>query len=185
MKLRSSRILSATRAFSLVEVVIALGIFAFAIVGLLALFPVAIESARTSREETLVVNIARMVMADIKVSPFDKARVVVKRQPDGTDEDVETMNLATSGTTEFYYQLVEDPTTRIERWNPVGRTNQVATPNPPPDFVVSVQTAPVVATSGTAPPKLSHVIVTVESPASAPSSARRRYPFSVLISESR
>jgi type II secretory pathway pseudopilin PulG len=167
--------------FSLTEIVIALGIFSFAIVGLIGLFPVAMDSARVSREETLVVNIARMVMSEIKASPFAAARVVTNRNVDGTDDPgrVVPMNLGIPSSISFGYKLVED-SAGIARWNPVG--GQIATPagaQPGMDFVVTVSST----LSGTSAPLLAQVTVLVEGPASAAQADRRQYPFTVLISE--
>lgn len=51
------------RAFSLVEVTLALGIIAFALVGIMALFPVAMRSAKESQEETKATFIAKEIFA--------------------------------------------------------------------------------------------------------------------------
>ena len=55
-------------AFSLTEVVIALGIFAVSMVGVLALFPVASSTGRESSEETQAAIIAQTVMGDLRAS---------------------------------------------------------------------------------------------------------------------
>jgi type II secretory pathway pseudopilin PulG len=55
-------------AFSLTEVVIALGIFAISMVGILALFPVASSAGRESSEETQAAIIAQTVLGDLRAS---------------------------------------------------------------------------------------------------------------------
>lgn len=50
-----------TRAFSLVEVVMALGIFAFCIVAIVALLPVGLRSARSVADESNAVNIGESI----------------------------------------------------------------------------------------------------------------------------
>ena len=55
-------------AFSLTEVVIALGIFAVSMVGVLALFPVASSAGRESSEETQAAIIAQTVLGDLRAS---------------------------------------------------------------------------------------------------------------------
>lgn len=57
--------------FSLVEVTLALGIIAFALVGIMALFPVAMKSARESMEETKATLIARQIFADLKAGALE------------------------------------------------------------------------------------------------------------------
>lgn len=54
--------------FSLTEVVIALGIFAVSMVGILALFPVASSAGRESSEETQAAIIAQTVLGDLRAS---------------------------------------------------------------------------------------------------------------------
>ena len=54
--------------FSLTEVVIALGIFAVSMVGVLALFPVASSAGRESSEETQAAIIAQTVIGDLRAS---------------------------------------------------------------------------------------------------------------------
>jgi len=56
------------RAFSLTEVVIALGIFAVSMVGVLALFPVASSTGRESSEETQAAILAQTVFSDLSIS---------------------------------------------------------------------------------------------------------------------
>jgi len=51
--------------FSLVEIVLALGIISFALVGILGLFPVALDTARDSKAETMITFIGQSIMADI------------------------------------------------------------------------------------------------------------------------
>ncbi len=173
--------------FSLIELVIAMGIFAFAIVGLIGLFPVAVESARVSRDETHVVNIARMVMSEIQASPFRSVRVVTERNPNGTDKTVVTppWDLSLPNSIAFNYQLVEGPD-GIQRWNPVGVNMTPDDPvgiTPPPEFVVRVSSTIAGTATPANTPRLAQVTVTVETPAAAPVAERDVYPFTVLIRE--
>ena len=57
------------RAFSLVEIVLALAIISFAIVGIMGLFPVAMKSAQESQTETRAALIARQIFSDLKTFP--------------------------------------------------------------------------------------------------------------------
>jgi uncharacterized protein (TIGR02598 family) len=54
------------RGFSLIEVVLALGIISFAIVGIIGMMPVAMKSAGDSMRETDATLIARRVFAELK-----------------------------------------------------------------------------------------------------------------------
>ncbi|XHR31244.1 MAG: hypothetical protein ACFUZC_11960 [Chthoniobacteraceae bacterium] len=55
-------------AFSLIEVVLALGIFTFAIVSVFSLLPNGLQSSRDSVEESAVVNVLCAVIADRKAT---------------------------------------------------------------------------------------------------------------------
>lgn len=59
------------RGFSLVEIALALGIIAFAIVGLIGLVAVSFDSGRASDEDTLVASMARQIVAELRAVPFD------------------------------------------------------------------------------------------------------------------
>jgi len=56
-----------TPGFTLVELMLAIGIFAFAISGLLALFPVALEGASATRAHTHITTIGRNLLQQIEV----------------------------------------------------------------------------------------------------------------------
>jgi len=54
--------------FSLIEIVLALGIISFALVGILGIFPLALTSARESAAETRISFIAQSLLADIRAT---------------------------------------------------------------------------------------------------------------------
>jgi uncharacterized protein (TIGR02598 family) len=58
------------RAFSLVEVVLALGVVSFALLGMVALLPIGIQSTKDSLEETNAINILSGLIADRKATTF-------------------------------------------------------------------------------------------------------------------
>lgn len=66
-------------AFSLVETVIALGIFAFCIVVLLALFPIGLRAARSVADETVAVNMAASVFGGWQMQADKTAELSVDR----------------------------------------------------------------------------------------------------------
>jgi uncharacterized protein (TIGR02598 family) len=57
-------------AFSLVEVTLALGIAAFALIAILGLLPIGISSNQTSVEQTAAAGIARAIIADMRTTPL-------------------------------------------------------------------------------------------------------------------
>jgi len=54
-----------TRSFSLVEVVIALGVIAVGIVGILAVFPTALQTGHSAQDETRTAHIAQSVFGSL------------------------------------------------------------------------------------------------------------------------
>jgi len=56
-------------AFSLVEVVMAIGIVAFAIMGVVAMLPVGLKEARNATEEIRAANLSSLVAEDLKSLP--------------------------------------------------------------------------------------------------------------------
>lgn len=54
------------QAFSLIEIVIALGVISFALVAILGMFPVAMKASRESQEETRTAAIAQLVFSQLR-----------------------------------------------------------------------------------------------------------------------
>jgi len=65
MKCRSS----SRQGFSLVEVVLALGITVFALITIMALFPVGLGANRVSIQQTEAINLATAIVADLRQTP--------------------------------------------------------------------------------------------------------------------
>jgi type II secretory pathway pseudopilin PulG len=57
------------RAFSLVEVTLALGIAGFALVAIFGLLPIGITSSQNTIEQTAAAGMARAIMADLRATP--------------------------------------------------------------------------------------------------------------------
>jgi len=57
--------------FSLIEIVLALGIMSFALVSILGLFPLALDTARESKFETRMSLIGQSILSDIQASIID------------------------------------------------------------------------------------------------------------------
>lgn len=65
------------RSFSLVEIALALGIFAFAVMGILGLLAVAMNAAREGANETRVVHVARQILADLETFLPERALIAI------------------------------------------------------------------------------------------------------------
>jgi len=87
----SSSLFPSSSGFSLVEVMLAIGIVAFAVVGVLTAFPVGIEAARDSRDENTAALIADDVFTRIRSQAFGRSLVLVespwRTRPSGLRQD--------------------------------------------------------------------------------------------------
>ncbi|HSI85620.1 MAG: Verru_Chthon cassette protein B [Candidatus Methylacidiphilales bacterium] len=63
-----------TRAFSLVEISLSLGIFAFSILSIMGILTVALDTFRESQRESTLTSLVRVIDADIR-SAYDEAAV--------------------------------------------------------------------------------------------------------------
>ncbi|MBI5687074.1 MAG: hypothetical protein HZC54_18545 [Verrucomicrobia bacterium] len=82
---------ASSSGFSLVEVMLAIGIVAFAVVGVLTAFPVGIEAARDARDENTAALIADDIFTRLRSQPFGGPvvwpEVPMKRQAAGFKAD--------------------------------------------------------------------------------------------------
>ncbi|MEA3209582.1 MAG: hypothetical protein QOE70_2639 [Chthoniobacter sp.] len=64
----------ATAGFTLVEIVLALGIISFGLVALVGLLAVSLDSSRSSDQDTMIASMARQVTTTLRERPFDKLK---------------------------------------------------------------------------------------------------------------
>ncbi len=87
------------KAFSLIEVVIALGIFAFCIVGIVGLLPIAANSVKSVSLESTANNIAESIAGFWQVAPLLSTSSANFTMGDFTiGNDTQTINYTISGT---------------------------------------------------------------------------------------
>lgn len=148
-------------AFSLVEIVLALGIISFALVGIMGLFPVAMKSAQESQRETRAAQIAMQIFNDLRGTP-------------GTNSLIATStNLLTS-------QLRVNLTggsTNIVCYDRDGSTIGT-TVTPDAIFLSEIRIVPNTPMVG-----VSQVQASIETPANAPTNSRTRYVFVTLMDQ--
>jgi len=89
----------APSAFSLIEVVVALGLFSFCIVGILALFAVAMGSARSVGDESNAVHVASSIAGIWEVAPLGST---VELKDTGATVDMGTFTIGADDQ-ELYY----------------------------------------------------------------------------------
>lgn len=69
-RLPKSALASCRRAFSLIEVVLAMGVVSFAILPLVAVLPIGLATVRDSMDETVTANIAQQVRGELQQLSF-------------------------------------------------------------------------------------------------------------------
>lgn len=69
--------------FSLIEVVLALGIISFALVGIMGLFPIALKSSQESQRETRATIIAQQIVNDLRSLPGPNTIIVTNTNVSG------------------------------------------------------------------------------------------------------
>jgi len=149
--------------FSLIEVVMALGVVAFAIVAIMGLLPTAVTSANDSKRESRAAFIAQGVFANLQASPFATAKTV---------EGGPVIDMATASTSYLAFDTDGQPLGAIR---PSDFITGLSTPSTI-DFVARLSATPVSGTDG-----LTHVDLRLESPAPAAEGRRRGYTFVSLI----
>ena len=155
-----------SRGFSLIEIVLALGVIAFALVGIMGLFPVAMKSAEESQRETRATLIAQRIFSDLRVASGPNRFVT-----SGSNDVTNAVNLA-SGTSVFLaFNTNGVPVTAIP-----GGTFSNSYTDAAATFLAAVS---VDTNTGTA--NLSRVQATIESPSAAPSANRSKYLFVTLM----
>ena len=114
------------RAFSLVEVALALGIIAFSVVGIIGLLATAINSGKASTDDTLVADMAAQIINDLRHQYFvdrNQGRVAGNYGVVTATNDV-TAGAAPASVTSFIYFDVSG--TRLQSGTPPIDMNQAA-----------------------------------------------------------
>ena len=186
-------------AFSLTEVVIAMGVAAVAFTSIIALFPLGLNMSRESYEATQAAVIAQSIMADLSDQASAGSGKLIQKT--GTNAmsaaNYETIQLmAASGGTDRYIYLAYDQQIRADSSNspvmlrPSASFVSLNGPADPNWFTrgtngpillvkVSLKHSFRMSANGTANPQ--RVDITIESPASAPATNRVQYVFSGVI----
>lgn len=161
-------------AFSLVEIVIALGVVSFAIMGIVGLFPVAMRSAQESQNETRAAVIAQQIFSDLK--SFSGTNTFLVRGPSATNSAylITGINLAASNNYYLAYDIQGNGLSDV--LNASLYTNSYTLSGAA--YLASVQLSPDTPTNG-----ICRIQATVETPAAAPSSRRQKYVFVSLLNQ--
>ena len=181
-------------AFSLTEVVIAMGVAAVAFTSIIALFPLGLNMSKESYEATQAALIAQAIMADLSDQVSSTSGKLIQKT--GTNAMVaanyETIPMtASSGGTDRYIYLAYDQQIRTDSSNnPIMLRPSLSSTNELPWFTngtngpillvkVSLKHSFRMSPTGTANPQ--RVDITIETPASAKATNRVQYVFSGVI----
>jgi len=155
-------------AFSLIEIILAVAVIAFALTAILGMFPVAVGAATDSQRETQAALIARSIFDQLQARPETPTRyfTLVPDADDTQDQDSKQIPI----------QLAETNTYTVKDGIPVldsdGKPLDGGTSDPRWAYSVDIAVDPQASPSD----KLSQVTVTVKA-----RSASVSYPFSTLI----
>jgi prepilin-type N-terminal cleavage/methylation domain-containing protein len=158
------------QGFTLIEIVLAIGILSFALVGILGLFPVALETARESKEETMMAQVAQSIEADIRRADGPEAQLMATGFNPADPSARRTLRLDASSE----LLLAFGPNGRP--WTAQPGSAEFASGLRGPDYLAKV-------TCTFNPPDhpgLARIDISVESPAAAPETARKALHFTTL-----
>jgi len=164
-------------AFSLVEVTVAIGIFAFVVVGILGLLPTALKLRAESSQETLAVLIAQEMISSVKAAPNIR-EVTLRDGPGLRAANNQTLNL-TAGRS---FVLGYPPQSTVPYWlfrdNPDAAWQNMPTAASANDIetMARLRAEPVADR-----PDLYRVTVEVRSPASVPLEFTKPVSFTTLV----
>jgi hypothetical protein len=161
-----------TRSFSLLEVVIALGVITVGIVGILAVFPTALQTGHSAQDETRAAHIAQSVFGSLVAgasSQFSNVRLPLSPSPSPAPTPL-SINLTTgSGTTPSVTLYADNDGNLVANSTNAAYAILIYTNNSVPGF--------------TDPASANEVTVRVAWPASAPAANQTFRDYVRIISK--
>ena len=159
-------------AFSLLEAVISLGVISFAVVGVVGLFPIAMQTAREDDWETRAMLIARAIFDELESLPGDRTALVRGPSLAGPSWRIAEIDLAASSTHVLAYDAdgvgLSEPAPVFDQ--PVHA--------PAVHFLAEVRIMPDDPREG-----ISRVQAIVAAPAAAPPHRRSRFTYVTYMAQ--
>lgn len=149
------------KAFSLIEIVLALGIISFALVGIMGLFPVAMKSAQESQRETRAAQIAMQIFSDLRSTSGTNALLAINTNILTTQLRI---NLTGPSSNVISYGQDGLPLGSGTTDGAIFLGEIIVTPNSPMSGISRIQT-------------------TIETPAAAPTASRSKFTFVTLMDQ--
>lgn len=145
------------QGFSLVEITLALSIAAFSLTAIFGLLPVGLNNNQSSIQQTVAVNLASGIEADVRQAPADSSASSSTATKSSTYNVAIPTNTAGTTTTTLY---LNDGGTATTSPNGSSRYKAVVTLNPPPSGMPKAATRGSITVSwpATAPNPLGSVI---------------------------
>lgn len=164
--------------FSLVEVTVAIGIFAFVAIGILGLLPAALRLRAESAQETRAAMIAEEMLGAVVSAP-SLTNILVRQGPGLNDagEYNPPLNLTLDANTYVYGYPSQ---TTIPNWRYRNNPDSVWTDGTTEGAENSITTLARISSTD-AGPKLRRIMVEVRSPATLPLRSSRPTTFSTLV----
>lgn len=159
------------RGFSLVEIVLALGIVSFCLLALYGLLPMGYKNAQDSRRETRAAFIAEQVVSDLRTSTFNNAAVLLS---DANNNLRVSLPLDLGTTDDHFFGC--DSENRLTGEVTSAEYNSGVTDG-------NVEFLSQIKIETTTFKDLSRVLVEVSAPPNVPLSARQRYSFVTFITK--
>jgi uncharacterized protein (TIGR02598 family) len=150
-------------AFSLIEVVIALGIVAFAVIAIVGMLPIALKSSQNTMRETDATIIAQRIFSELKTDTGANRTFTIN-----TNGDTETLSLTSHENTNNFLGFKND--------GEVQNFTKSPTNKPALDFYAQIS---VFTNTGTS--NLSRIQIDITYPPSAPPGARTTNSFVTLL----
>jgi len=156
-------------AFTLVEIVLALGIISFVMVAIFGLFPIGYGNALESRRETRAAYLAEQILADLRAASFYNARILVE-DTSGELDALSPLDLSVSGRRVL---ACDSRNVILRDVEEAAYTSGAAAGDV--EFLALIEVRP------TGFQDLSEISVEVSAPSSSPLSGRSRHSFVTLI----
>ena len=171
-------------AFSLVEVVLALGIVSFAIIAILGLIPTGLQTSHSSQDETRAAQIAQSILATFSAQQFNSV-TFLQYDANGNQSGSRTYDLTTLNGTSVGLgannegELLVPVTPAIFLTNPSGPPSKPADTTPIYGIAISFNNSPAGFDTGYA----NEVTVMLVWPYNAPAANQTQRDFTRIISK--
>ncbi len=160
-------------AFSLVEAALSLGIISFAVLAIMGLLPMAMQTAQENDRETRATLIARRIFDELQSLPPTNTALVRGPSVTNTPGRIQGINLSTPSVHVLIYDEQGEGLTSAVA--PEAFQHSISAPA---YFAAEVRVTPNFPSSG-----IARVQAKVEAPSSAPSSRRSKFVFVTLMNQ--